>query len=92
MTDHLRDFLDIAEELSAVAKLDAAGDLDDRLAELARLGVAIRGGRRSCRATFGASGAASSSMPLTVGYVVARRTGAELREIAVPKRGPLRMA
>jgi transcriptional regulator with XRE-family HTH domain len=89
LTDYLRDLID--GELSAVDKLDFAGDLGDRLAELARLGVTVRGARRSCRVTFG-TGAEASSMPLTVGYVVACPAGSEPREIAVSKRGPIRMA
>ncbi len=80
--------MDAGSDMSATLKLDAAGDLDDILAHLARLGVTARTARRSCAATFGV-GENTTRMPLVVAYVVACPAGTEPRELAVPRRGPI---
>jgi transcriptional regulator with XRE-family HTH domain len=85
--DELRDWLEIADEIGEVNKLDAADDLNARLHEFGRFGVSVRVATRNLVMVMGEG---KRALPYKALYVVGMPKGSEAKEIAVSKQGQMR--
>lgn len=88
VSDYVRDFLDIVQDVPATERLTCADELQRLIADLARHGVTLLAGKRAVPVRF--AGGKNPRRDLTILYVLAAPKGKESAVVHVDKRVQLK--